>query len=143
MNRILALSFLGLFLLLSAAAQASQAAQALADKSDQMVVFFDEYAREIARFPASFGQARGAKVREGDRKTPEGDYMLSPADHRTIGGGLCPLITPAHAMWPGQDPRANPPAPWVEPLGYTARGAVLSTASVKVLVKIGRWGALR
>jgi murein L,D-transpeptidase YafK len=109
MNRILALFFLGLFLLPSAAAQASQAAQALADKSDQMVVFFDEYAREIARFPASFGQARGAKVREGDRKTPEGDYMLSPARPSDDWGWFMPIDYPgprdvARARSQGQPP---------------------------------------
>jgi murein L,D-transpeptidase YafK len=55
------------------------AAQALADKSDQMVVFFDAQGLEILRLPATFGQARGHKQREGDKRTPEGDYTLFPA----------------------------------------------------------------
>jgi murein L,D-transpeptidase YafK len=65
--------------LLAMPALAQTAAQALADKSDQVVIFYDDQGREMGRFAATFGQAPGAKLREGDLKTPEGDYMLSPA----------------------------------------------------------------
>lgn len=54
------------------------ASQALADKSDQVVVFYDDQGQEIARFGAVFGQVEGPKTRQGDLKTPEGDYMLDP-----------------------------------------------------------------
>lgn len=55
------------------------AVQALADKSDRVVVFYGDSGQEIFRIHAVFGQNKGPKTREGDAKTPEGDYTLFPA----------------------------------------------------------------
>lgn len=78
--------FLVLWVLLvfASAAQAQQmgnavVAQALAVKSDRVVLFYDDQNNEILRVHAVFGQVKGPKTKEGDSKTPEGDYILSPA----------------------------------------------------------------
>jgi murein L,D-transpeptidase YafK len=55
------------------------AAQALADKSDRVVIFYDETGEEMLRVKAAFGINPGRKNREGDKRTPEGDYMMAPA----------------------------------------------------------------
>lgn len=73
---------------------AAEAAQALADKSEKMVIFFDENAREIARYPAVFGQSAGSKTREGDKRTPEGDYTLFPARPSEEWGYFMPVDYP-------------------------------------------------
>ena len=78
MSRIF-LIMLVIFSLVPVLARAQGAAQALADKSDQLIVFYDETGAPIARFQAAFGRGHGPKIREGDMRTPEGDYWLMPA----------------------------------------------------------------
>ncbi len=58
---------------------ATEAVQALADKSDRVIIFFDAQQHEVARLHAAFGRGYGPKTREGDMRTPEGDYWLHPA----------------------------------------------------------------
>lgn len=72
------------------------AAQALIDKSDGIVLLFDEQGQEIGRFDAVFGKNReqGHKNREGDRRTPEGDYTLSPARPSKSWGWFMPISYP-------------------------------------------------
>lgn len=60
-------------------AYAEEAAQALADKSDRVIIFYNKDNQEIGRFYAAFGRGYGAKLQEGDMRTPEGDYWLYPA----------------------------------------------------------------
>jgi murein L,D-transpeptidase YafK len=93
----------------SAIAQARMATQALADKSDGVVVFFDVHNQEVARFEASFGQGRGHKKREGDLKTPEGDYWLRPARPSNEWDWFMPIDYPnekdvSRAVQEGRDP---------------------------------------
>lgn len=71
-----------------------QAVQALADKSDRVVVFFDANNREIARFSAVFGQIKGPKIRRGDGKTPEGDYTMHPPRPSENWGWFMPIDYP-------------------------------------------------
>lgn len=82
------------FCLWSGGADARMAAQALADKSDRVVLFFDRQGQEIGRYQAAFGQVPGAKEREGDSKTPEGDYWLSPARPSDEWGWFMPISYP-------------------------------------------------
>lgn len=109
MNRILVFS-LFFMALASFPAHAREAAQALADKSDRVVVFYDGNAREIARIPAAFGMNPGRKGREGDKRTPEGDYTLTPARPSDQWHWFMPISYPneqdvARALNMGRDPR--------------------------------------
>lgn len=70
------------------------ATQALAIKSERMVIFYDADQNEIGRFPAVFGQARGPKRYEGDLRTPEGDYWLAPARASSEWGWFMPISYP-------------------------------------------------
>lgn len=109
MTRILILTCFLIFSL-SPIAHAREAAQALADKSDRVVVFYDGNAREIARIPAAFGINPGRKGREGDKRTPEGDYTLTPARPSDQWNWFMPISYPneediARAINMGRDPR--------------------------------------
>ncbi len=76
---------------------AAGATQALAVKSDRIVIFYDQDGQEILRASAAFGQARGQKTREGDLKTPEGDYTLYPARPSTEWDWFMPISYPNDA----------------------------------------------
>jgi murein L,D-transpeptidase YafK len=71
-----------------------RAASALADKSDRIVVFYDEGNNEIARFHAVFGQMMGPKQHRGDGKTPEGDYIMNPPRPSDSWGWFMPINYP-------------------------------------------------
>ncbi len=79
---------------LTSPAWAGEAAQALADKSDRVVVLFDDQGQEILRAHAVFGQVKGPKTREGDSKTPEGDYWIAPARSSTEWEWFMPIDYP-------------------------------------------------
>jgi murein L,D-transpeptidase YafK len=86
------------------------ATQALADKSDRMIIFFDAKGAEIGRYHAAFGQRPGSKEREGDSRTPEGDYWLSPARTSEEWSWFMPISYPnerdvARAIAKGADPK--------------------------------------
>lgn len=72
----------------------SAAVQALVDKSDRVVVFFDAQNQEIVRFHAVFGQIMGPKIQRGDGKTPEGDYTLYPPRPSENWGWFMPIDYP-------------------------------------------------
>lgn len=73
---------------------AQEAAQALADKSDRVVIFYNKDNQEIGRFYAAFGRRYGAKLKEGDMRTPEGDYWLYPARKSQDWGFFMPIDYP-------------------------------------------------
>lgn len=85
---------IGGLVLLAWPAHAQVAVQALADKSDHVVVLYDEDGQEMLRAHAAFGQVKGAKTREGDSKTPEGDYILTPARTSTEWEWFMPIDYP-------------------------------------------------
>jgi murein L,D-transpeptidase YafK len=130
------------FIVLTASpAHARQAAQALADKSDRIVIFYDQQAREIARVPAAFGINPGRKGREGDKRTPEGDYTLAPARPSNQWHWFMPISYPneddiARAMNMGRNPQNLGGA-----IGLHAAGDGFYTRFGKVLAKTGHWGA--
>ena len=60
------------------------------DKSDRILVLYDGR-REMARFPAAVGQNPGDKEREGDKRTPEGEFyvcMKNPESDFVLSLGL-------------------------------------------------------
>lgn len=77
------------------AAGLPMAAQALAVKSDRVVIFYDAQKNEIGRYDAAFGQGKGAKRIEGDLRTPEGDYFLAPARPSNEWGWFMPISYPS------------------------------------------------
>lgn len=69
-----------LALLLSA--QAAQAVSIIIDKSDRSLEL-RRGAEVLARYPVALGDPLGDKVREGDRKTPEGRFVVVTRNDRS------------------------------------------------------------
>lgn len=96
-DRVIIFSLALVCIAFSPPAWAREATQALADKSDRVVVFFDDQGQEILRAHAVFGQVKGPKIREGDSKTPEGDYWIAPARPSTEWEWFMPINYPNEA----------------------------------------------
>ena len=124
MSRLLALLFVAVLMAAPAFANTPvpKATQALAVKSERVIIFFDADNNEIVRYRAAFGQAKGQKMREGDSKTPEGDYWMSPPRPSNEWGWFLPISYPnnddiARAKKEGRDTRKLGGAIGLHPVG--------------------------
>ena len=73
----------------------------LVDKSEHRLTVYDALGKEIASFKAGFGVYPGPKERQGDRKTPEGKYVL---DYKNENSAFYRSI---HISYPGAEDRAR------------------------------------
>jgi murein L,D-transpeptidase YafK len=90
-----------MLLLLPCSAGASEYADAvLVDKSEHTLTVLAK-GRAIAVFKAGFGVYPGAKERQGDRKTPEGKYVL---DYKNENSAFYRSI---HISYPNAEDRAR------------------------------------
>jgi murein L,D-transpeptidase YafK len=91
-----------LLLLLPAGAGASElAARVHVDKSEHKLTVYDARGTVIATFNAGFGVYPGPKQRQGDRKTPEGKYVL---DYKNPNSAFYRSI---HISYPNNADRAR------------------------------------
>ena len=95
----------------AAAAQQPLATRILVDKSDhKMYVYSND--RIIATFPVGLGvHSRGPKQQEGDRRTPEGKYVL---DYKNPASSFFRSI---HISYPNPEDRASARRRGVKPGG--------------------------
>lgn len=91
-------------------AQRALATRIVVDKSDHRLEVF-EGDRVVASYPVALGLAPGAKVREGDRRTPEGRYVI---DARKADSAYFLAL---HVSYPNAADRARARAQGVAPGG--------------------------
>ena len=78
------------------------ASRVLVDKSDRTLTVYDAQDKVIASFPVVLGlQPVGDKERQGDKRTPEGKYLL---DYKNPGSSFFLSI---HVSYPDREDRAR------------------------------------